>query len=347
VKPSQLKSLLTTYATQVVNGHSVRPSFIWGPPGVGKSDIVAQVAEAQGMKLFDLRLLMMGLEDLRGLPYPDTERQIAKWFPPEFLPHKGDDPCILFIDELNAAPPIIQATAYQLVQHGRIGDYVVPPKTMRLAAGNRGGDRAVVHRMPSPLASRFGHWHLDVDADDWIDWAIGHNIRPEVVAFIKAPVSYTGMGHLLFHFDAERSGGAWPNPRTWVMVSETLNLALSKDLERLDIEGEVGEAAAAQFDSFRDLFYDLPDVDDILVRKKYDVTPTEPDRLYAFVAAVSQRTTLAQLNIAGEWATTLSVEFGTLALKMMKGKFHDKAAEVWAQDSKMLKWAKEHADVVF
>ena len=109
--------------------HLVRirqPVFLWGPPGVGKSRLVADVARRQGRRLHDLRAVLLDPVDLRGLPRISDEG-ITSWCVPEFLPHPQDtDEGILFLDELNAAPPLVQAACYQLVLDRRVGQYRLP-----------------------------------------------------------------------------------------------------------------------------------------------------------------------------------------------------------------------------
>ena len=93
--PNQVKSSLRTLI-------SLRqPVFIWGAPGVGKSQVVAQIADELGLKLTDLRAVLLDPVDLRGLP--SLGDGVAHWCPPSFLPSDGEG--ILFLDELNAAPP--------------------------------------------------------------------------------------------------------------------------------------------------------------------------------------------------------------------------------------------------
>ena len=138
--------------------HLVRirqPVFLWGPPGVGKSRLVADVARRQGRKLYDLRAVLLDPVDLRGLPRISDEG-ITSWCVPEFLPHPQDtEEGILFLDELNAAPPLVQAACYQLILDRRVGQYRLPDGWAVVAAGNRESDRAVTYRMPSALAA--GH----------------------------------------------------------------------------------------------------------------------------------------------------------------------------------------------
>ena len=168
--------------------HLVRirqPVFLWGPPGVGKSRLVADVARRQGRKLYDLRAVLLDPVDLRGLPRISDEG-ITSWCVPEFLPHPQDtEEGILFLDELNAAPPLVQAACYQLILDRRVGQYRLPDGWAVVAAGNRESDRAVTYRMPSALANRMVHLDVECHIDDWLDWARDNGIREEIQAFLR------------------------------------------------------------------------------------------------------------------------------------------------------------------
>lgn len=141
-----------------------QPAFIWGPPGVGKSQLVAQVAAEQKKEMIDIRAVLLDPVDLRGLPHLGKDNT-ARWATPDFLPQEGEG--ILFLDELNAAPPLVQAACYQLTLDRKIGEYTLPDGWSVLAAGNRETDRSVTSRMPSALANRFIHLDFVVDLDDW------------------------------------------------------------------------------------------------------------------------------------------------------------------------------------
>ena len=144
------------------------PTFIWGSPGVGKSSLVAQIALEKNMKFIDLRLSLLDPTDLRGIPFFAKEEKKAVWAKPEFLP---DTDCldygILFLDEINSAPPTIQAAAYQLILDRKIGEYTLPQNYSIIAAGNYETDRGVTYRMPTPLANRFVHLNFDLDFESW------------------------------------------------------------------------------------------------------------------------------------------------------------------------------------
>jgi hypothetical protein len=141
---------LNTYLNNLVKNSLQISTMIWGAPGIGKSSIVAQVAKEHKIDFVDVRLSQLAPTDLRGLPV--AEDGISKWYPPEFLPHSGRG--ILFLDELNMAPPAMQGMAQQLILDRRVGSYVVPEGWYVWAAGNRKEDRAAVLicRLPSPIA---------------------------------------------------------------------------------------------------------------------------------------------------------------------------------------------------
>ena len=159
-----------------------QPVFIWGGPGIGKSAVVRQLARKLAIPLQDVRALLLDPVDLRGLPYLGADGR-SKWATPDFLPKDGCG--ILFLDELNAAPAMVQASCYQLVLDRKLGEYTLPKDWAIVAAGNRDSDRAVTTRMPTPLRNRFVHLEFEVDLQEWSMWAIETGIRPEVIAFLR------------------------------------------------------------------------------------------------------------------------------------------------------------------
>ena len=159
-----------------------QPVFIWGGPGIGKSDVVRQLAKAMGVPLKDIRALLLDPVDLRGLPFLGADHA-AKWATPDFLPKDGEG--ILFLDELNAASAMVQAGCYQLVLDRRLGEYTLPDGWSIIAAGNRETDRAVTTRMPTPLRNRFTHLNFEVDVQmgKAVPERCGHASRHRPVRF--------------------------------------------------------------------------------------------------------------------------------------------------------------------
>ena len=165
MRPAKLLSVLNREFTSTETGHHT-PVMLWGPPGVGKSQMVAQVAEKNNIPVIDIRLSQMEPSDLRGIPFKNGAE--VEWAIPSMLPNtKRHGPKgILFLDEITSAPPSVSAAAYQLILDRKLGNYEVPKGWAIFAAGNRQGDRGVTYTMPAPLANRFSHYEVDVNLDD-------------------------------------------------------------------------------------------------------------------------------------------------------------------------------------
>lgn len=160
------------------------PLFLRGGPGVGKSSIFRQFAEAQGpdFRYFDDRALYRDPTALH-MPAIDLKAGLTRWLPSDEFPRDGSG--IWVVEELPSAPPLTQAAYYQLILDRCIGHYKVPDGWMIVATGNRLSDRAVVNRMPSPLVSRFWHLELDASVDDWSRWAISAGIDHRLIAYFR------------------------------------------------------------------------------------------------------------------------------------------------------------------
>ena len=120
---------------------SKRPIFLWGPPGIGKSDIIKQLGTELEAHVIDVRLSLWEPTDIKGIPYFDSNDGTMRWAPPSELPSKAfaaqHKQVILFLDEMNSAAPSVQAAAYQLVLNRRVGAYELPDNVVIVAAGNR------------------------------------------------------------------------------------------------------------------------------------------------------------------------------------------------------------------
>jgi MoxR-like ATPase len=92
-----------------------RPVMIWGPAGIGKSDLIAELALEDGRQVTDVRLNLWEPTDIKGIPYYNSSENTMKWAPPAELPTDPECDNILFLDELVSAAPAVQAAAYQLV----------------------------------------------------------------------------------------------------------------------------------------------------------------------------------------------------------------------------------------
>lgn len=282
MRPSHIQSILDREFLAAASG-SHAPVMLWGAPGVGKSRIIADIAEAHEACLIDIRLSQMEPTDLRGIPF--RKDASVEWSVPAMLPdvQRHGSRGILFLDEINAAPPTVSAAAYQLILDRRLGEYCVPDGWAIFAAGNRQGDRGVTYVMPAALANRFTHYELEPHLDDWVAWANDAGIDPRIVAFLRF------RPELLFDFDPARNPVAFASPRSW----EFAHLALRKFHDLPQLLGEalqacVGRSTGIELKAFLDNMDRLPDIDAILRGDRSDV-PGDIDLQYGVAAALVRR----------------------------------------------------------
>ena len=258
-----------------------RPVFLWGPPGIGKSDIVKQIGDDAGRQVIDVRLALWEPTDIKGIPYYNAEQGKMVWAPPAELPTDADSTAIIFLDELNSAAPAVQAAAYQLIQNRRVGTYELPKGVDVVAAGNRDGDRGVTYRMPAPLANRFVHLEAKVDFDDWQDWATLNKIHPEVVGYVGFAKQD------LYDFDSKSASKAFATPRSWSFVSDLLaDESLDEETLFTLVAGAVGEGLAAKFKTHRKFVGKMPQPADILSGKVTDLAVKEISAMYALTTGM-------------------------------------------------------------
>jgi hypothetical protein len=262
-----------------------RPMFLWGPPGIGKSEVVADITQELGGFMIDLRLGQMDPTDIRGIPFFNREAGKMDWAPPIDLPDEelaAQYPVIvLFMDEMNSAAPAVQAAAYQLVLNRRIGRYRLPDNVVMIAAGNRESDKGVTYRMPTPLANRFVHVEMRPDFAAWQDWAVQNQIHKDVVGYI------TFAKQDLYDFDSKSSSRAFATPRSWTFVSELLADEDLDDTTATDlIAGTVGEGLAVKFMAHRKISSKLPRPEDILSGKEKELKIKEVSAMYSLVTSL-------------------------------------------------------------
>jgi MoxR-like ATPase len=354
MKPSELAQAILVLAG------ARQPFMIWGDPGVGKSQVVEQVSDQlfaalrygnprgtsvkkvhglpkPGQKrgwLVDLRAVLLDPVDLMGIPV--VQNGLTCWAAPRVLPQKGSG--LLFFDELNRAPVMVQNACLQLVLDRRLGEYELPKDWIVGAAGNFESETGV-QRMPDALRSRFTHLRLEPDLADWCEYAASRDFHPAVVAFIR------WRPELLHKYDkvTARKENAFPCPRTWEFVSRICAGTVPKSVEFGLIEGTVGKAAAGEFVAFLQMYRDLPDMAVIVREPDRAPLPTKPATAYAIASALAR---MASNGNVGSIITYLDrmpeQEYAVLAVKEMVAR-DPKLERVGA----ITRWKVDHADVIF
>jgi len=262
-----------------------RPIFLWGPPGIGKSDIVAQITDGlPNSHLIDVRLSLWEPTDIKGIPFFDSNAGTMAWAPPSELPSEEFaaqyDNIVLFLDEMNSAAPAVQAAAYQLILNRKVGTYKLPDNVLIVAAGNRDADKGVTYRMPAPLANRFIHLEMVVSFDDWFEWAVDNKIHQDVVGFLQFSKKD------LYDFDPKSPSRSFATPRTWSFVSELLEDDIDENTTTDLVSGAVGEGLAVKFMAHRKVASSMPNPTDILAGKVKEIRSQEISAMYSLTVSL-------------------------------------------------------------
>ena len=263
-----------------------RPVFLWGPPGIGKSEVVSEITAELGGFMIDLRMAQMEPTDIRGIPFFNKEIGKMDWAPPVDLPDEelaSQYPIVcLFLDEMNSAAPAVQAAGYQLILNRRVGKYKLPDNVVIVAAGNRESDKGVTYRMPMPLANRFLHLEMRPDFTSWQNWAVNKGIHKDVVGYL----SFAKQD--LYDFDSKSSSRAFATPRSWCFVSDLLNDEDDSDADTLFnlVAGSVGEGLAVKFMAHRKVAGQMPEPSDILAGKVKELRVKEISAMYSLTISM-------------------------------------------------------------
>lgn len=326
MKPSDVsKALQTCLAAQ-------QPVCLWGAPGIGKSQVVHQTGQSQNLEVRDVRAVLLDPVDLRGLPHVNSDGR-SHWAIPEFLPRDGQG--ILFLDELNRAPSLVQNACFQLVLDRKLGEYALPADWKVVAACNRESDGGGVTKMSSALCNRFVHLDCEPDLDDWCKWAIRAAIEPAVIAFLRF------RPELLHKFD--RSEKAFPSPRSWEFVSRITGQQPGKTVEFELFKGTIGNGAAVEYYAFLQLFRNLPSIDAILLNPTSAPVPTNDiGSLFAIAAALSRRADVSNFRRVLQYLDRMPQEYGVMCVKDAVTRNTALTAT-----SEFTTWAVQHSEVVF
>lgn len=296
--------------------------MLWGPPGVGKSQAIRQVADkiqsatGKTCRVTDVRLLLFNPIDLRGIPTANADKTLAIWLKPQIFQMDSSDKIIniLFLDEISAAPQSVQAAAYQITLDRTVGEHKLPDNCIVIAAGNRVTDRSVAFKMPKALANRLCHLEIESNFDSWLRWAISSGVSPLVTAFLSFRHDY------LIENESESDSLAFPTPRSWEMVSNILNMA-DQDLKSVYdiIAGCIGTGIASELRTFSKVYANLPKMADIFAGKCSSV-PKNTDELYAVVTSMisyarEHKNDIRSIECSLDYSLLLPPDFSVVLVK--------------------------------
>lgn len=250
---SQAKALLSCAAQE-------QSFLLLSPPGVGKSDMVAQAAREADLPCRSLLGTQIAPEDVTGVPHIVGERSV--FCPPRVLLPEQPEPFCLFLDELPACPPDIQKAFYSLLLERRLGEHRLPAGTWVVAAGNRAEDKALVRTISSALVNRLTILQIRVDVAEWLQWARSNGIRRDVVTFIED--RHEGLQRAM-----TAPGAPFSTPRAWASLSRALDLAekagiLTSAMVETLAEGRVSSVDVNPFCLWQRVVARCPDYDDMI-----------------------------------------------------------------------------------
>lgn len=295
--------------------------FLTSSPGIGKSCIIRSIASKERLKVIDLRLSQCDPTDLGGFPMINKETNKASYFPMDTFPIEGDkipldsegnpyNGWLIFLDEMSAATPAVQAASYKIILDREVGLHKLHKNVAIICAGNLATDKAIVNRLSTALQSRVVHFEMQANLDDWMEWAATADIDYRVKAFIAF------RPELLHKFDANHNEKTFPCPRTWEFVSDIIKPW--KKIETVKtpvIAGCVGEGAGYQFLSFCDLYGKIPTIEQILNDPENVHFDKEPSMCYALSSMIANYIKDSNADILMKAMARLPLEFQLYSLK--------------------------------
>ena len=260
----------------LLNVAPVRPVFIWGAPGIGKSAIVEKFASEVGLECVSLLGSQLAPEDILGIP--QIKGDTSQFLPPKMIARK--EPYVLFLDELNACTQEVQKAFYSLIHERRIGEYYLPKGSIVIGAGNRSQDGAIVKTMSSALINRMFHVQLKADPNQWLTWAYENEVHPWVTDYITQRPD-----HLFTN--PPKTEEPYSTPRSWHCLSEALKeygageKEISDDVLKVIVYGCISSKHAGMFIAYTKQLGNRHLLSDIIKGEaRWPAKPEERDVLY-------------------------------------------------------------------
>lgn len=301
--------------------------FLRGSPGTAKTALVRQFANEAKLRLVSIHAPLTDLLDIKGVISMDANE--AKFLPLSIWPKETDDPVVVLIDELPQCVPAIQNAFSQLLIDKCMGDIKLPQGSMVIATGNRREDRAATHNVPGHVVGRVMYIDVERSNEDFFNWALGHGIEPEIVAF----------GHFkpdcVYNYDPKDCQNPYASYRSWEFASNILKAKPDKDLVGELLAGVVGKGVAAEFLAYRRLYKDLPNPIDILANPRGSIIPQDAGTLYAISTSLAAAVDVTTVDNYFIFMERMPTEFSVMSVKAARNSYPGiqkaKAFALWAK----------------
>ncbi len=271
----QVKKNLLKYYTnaieQEVDMKTLRSVCLWSLPGIGKSEVVRQIAaglEHRTKYRFEFREVRLSdctIFELLGLMSRNTKDNTVEYVEPPIYkePDHTNTYVVYLFDELDKASPQLLAAALHLILDKCFWQYSLPANSIVIAAGNPENiDGEMFSKFKPELNNRFRHYLIEADFQCWKEWALEHEVNRYVLNFLSAN------NNMIYASDSGEESAAFASPRSWKAVSDYMNLMESgEEMDwgdcYLDICGDIGQSAALAFKAYCETQGCLPDMEDI------------------------------------------------------------------------------------
>ena len=286
-----------------------RRVLVKGRPGIGKSDCVVNAAADLGTDVVLMHPAISDVTDFKGMPALTAGGSEAHFLPFGDLNRliKATKTTVCFLDDIGQSPPAVQSGLMQLVLARSVNGAHLSEHVIFVGATNDTTHMAAVSGMIEPLKSRWDTIvELEINTDDWCDWANRNNMPPELIAFIRFRPA------LLSDFKPTKEITNSPCPRTWASCGHWINSGV-RDLEVF--EGAVGKGAATELFSFLDMYTSLPSLDDIIKSPKLIDVPEKPASCFAIAAGLARKATAQNLANVITYLDRMPVEFNVMCMK--------------------------------
>lgn len=288
--------------------------FLHGSPGIGKTEIVHQIAKKYNLKLIDERLSQCDPLDMKGMLARDGQK--AGFLPFDTYPVEGDEipegyaGWLLFLDEANSAPQAVQAAAYKLILDRLIGQRRLHKNVAIVAAGNLVTDGAIVEEMSTALQSRLVHIEVVFDSRVWLDWAAANGIDRRITSYGNFRPDN------LFNFQPDHSDKTFACPRTWTFVDRLLKKGHDAHPSFIPLTcGAIGDGVGTEFTAFTKIEKDLPKVQAIELNPTGIAVPEEPSVLWMLCGAISEAMNEKNCDPLMKYVDRLPQEFQVVAVR--------------------------------
>lgn len=286
------------------------PFVLESEPGLAKTALIGGIARSLGWKFKSMIGSIHDPTDYSGLPF--SSNGVVRYMPFDWV-HQfseetvGEEPGLLFFDEINMAQQSTLAAQMKVIHEGVVGDVRLGPNVARIAAMNPPEIANVPDLLPA-LANRFAHlkWHMD--AEYWVNATLAgypdpkvtplptewRNNLPQTRALVASFVSKNLDAYHARPKDESQWGKAWPSPRTWDMTATLLaaskSIGAGESIQISLVESCVGAGQAIAFIQYmREL--DLTDPKELLDmaingKIKSFKFPKKGDQMYVLLNSV-------------------------------------------------------------